>query len=52
MCGRARVSSRLDLHEDLGAAVVNEKVVEEPFLKLGWVEGSSDGATPNFSVIG
>jgi len=52
VCGRVRVSSGLDLHEYLGAAIADEEVIEEPFLKLRWVEGSDDGATPNFGVVG
>ena len=52
MCGRVGVSSGLDLHEDLDAAIADKEVVEEPFLKLRRVEGSDDGATPNFGVVG
>ena len=52
MCGRAGVSSGLDMHEDLGAAVADEEVVEESLLKLRRVEGSGDGATSNFGVVG
>ena len=52
MGGRAGVSSGLDLPEDLVAAVADEEVVEESFLKMRWVEASDDGATPNFGVVG
>jgi len=40
------------MYEDLGAAVADEEVVKESFLKLRWVEGRGDGATSNFGVVG
>ena len=52
MCRRAGISTRLDLHKNFGAAVANIEVVKEPFLKMRWVKGSSDGVMPNLGVVG